>query len=168
MCTEIKTDRLILRPFEKSDEDAVVDILNDFSVSKWLAKIAHPFTHTDLKLTTLDGKSRWPDLMAVICDGHLIGAVSGSAHLGYYLAPVAWGQGFATEAARAAVKFRFASTSDDAIQSGYFCGNETSGNVLRKLGFVETGRSYQSCRARDCEVAGIDMKLTRNAWEARI
>jgi hypothetical protein len=36
--------------------------------------------------------------------------------------------------------------------------------VLAKLGFVETGRGMHPCLARNAELSGVELELTRDAW----
>ncbi|NKB29714.1 MAG: GNAT family N-acetyltransferase [Rhodobacteraceae bacterium] len=98
---QITTDRLILRPFKAADADVVVACLNDFQVSRWLSRIAHPFTHADLVLFNPDGSTMWPARVAITLDGSVVGGMGALDELGYWLAPEFWGQGIATEAARA-------------------------------------------------------------------
>jgi len=39
--------------------------------------------------------------------------------------------------------------------------------VLAKLGFVETGRSSHPCLARNAEIPGVELELTRDSWAAK-
>lgn len=41
---ELHTKRLILREWQKSDVDDLVEGLNNFEVSKWLAYVPYPYT----------------------------------------------------------------------------------------------------------------------------
>ena len=43
----IETERLILRPFNLTDADDIVDGLNNLNVSKWLAFVPYPYTKED-------------------------------------------------------------------------------------------------------------------------
>ena len=62
------------------------------------------------------------------------------AELGYELAPEHWGQGYATEAARAMVNFGFGELALDRISSWCIADNEASARVLERLGFKPEGR----------------------------
>lgn len=161
----IETARLVLRPFTRADEDAVFENLSNFEVSKWLARIPHPFPRSEVRIVAPDGSSRWPGLMAVTLEGAVIGAVGTKGHLGYWFAPHAWGQGFATEAAGAALGFVFQDAEVTEVLSNYFVGNDGSRRVLEKLGFEETGRGPHFCAARDCDLPNVQMRLARTAWE---
>lgn len=167
MTQTIKTQRLILRPFVAGDGPAVVRHLNDFEISKWLSVVPHPFTDADLRILNADGTSRWPDLMAIEHAGDIIGAVSAGDHFGFWIGRAHWGQGFASEAAGAALRYKFELLGAPEVQSGVFEGNAASLRVLEKLGFEETGRAPWRCAARDRDLLSIDFTLTRARWEAR-
>jgi RimJ/RimL family protein N-acetyltransferase len=54
---------------------------------------------------------------------------------GYWVAPKYGGQGMATEAANAAIRYAFGHLGAKAITIGYFDGNEPSRRIVEKLGF---------------------------------
>lgn len=54
---------------------------------------------------------------------------------GYWVAPKYAGQGMATEAANAAIRYAFGHLGAKAISIGYFEGNEPSRRIVEKLGF---------------------------------
>ena len=62
------------------------------------------------------------------------------AEIGYELAPHAWGQGYATEAARALVGFGFAELDIHRIAARCVADNVASARVLEKLGMRREGR----------------------------
>lgn len=70
------------------------------------------------------------------------------------------GSSITTEAARVVVAFGFENLGLPVLTSGYFEDNPASGGVLRKLGFVETGRVMRPCLAVGGEVPSVTMKLT--------
>ena len=54
---------------------------------------------------------------------------------GFWLAPKYAGQGMATEAANAAIRYAFGHLGAKAITIGHFDGNEPSRRIVEKLGF---------------------------------
>jgi RimJ/RimL family protein N-acetyltransferase len=62
------------------------------------------------------------------------------ADIGYELAPEHWGQGYATEAARAIVRFGFEELRVHRIWSWCVADNVGSAGVLKKLGMQLEGR----------------------------
>ena len=161
---ELKTARLTLRPVSLEDEAAVVAALNDIAVTGWLAVVPFPYTPADFQhfLTEIAK----PGGTFAIDDGEglagIVGIGAGKGNgreLGYWFAPRCHGLGYATEAARAIVAAALAYNQSDIV-SGYFEGNARSANVLRKLGFVETGRGLRHCRALDRNRPHVDMLIT--------
>ena len=59
--------------------------------------------------------------------------------LGYWIARAHWGQGYATEAARAVLSQARALGHKQLVAS-HFVDNPASGRVLRKVGFCPTGK----------------------------
>jgi RimJ/RimL family protein N-acetyltransferase len=71
-----------------------------------------------------------------------LGERNGAAELGYWIARPFWGQGLATEAARAVVSAAH-TLGHRRIIAGHFIDNPASGRVLRKVGFRATGQVEQ-------------------------
>lgn len=63
---------------------------------------------------------------------------------GYWVAPKYAGQGMATEAANAAIRYAFGQLGAKAISIGYFEGNEPSRRIVEKLGFQKIGVARQA------------------------
>jgi RimJ/RimL family protein N-acetyltransferase len=68
-----------------------------------------------------------------------------SASLGYCLTEAAWGQGFATEAARALLGWAFDTLDLNRVQAQADTRNHASARVLEKLGFVREGTLREDC-----------------------
>ena len=78
--------------------------------------------------------------------------------VGYHIAMPTWGRGFATEAARGAVRYGFESLGLEEIHGVVVPDNIASRRVLEKAGFtwLRRDRFY----GLDCDV----LRLTRAAW----
>ena len=63
---------------------------------------------------------------------------------GYWVARKYAGQGMATEAANAAIRYAFSHLGAKAITIGYFDGNEASRRIVEKLGFQKIGVARQA------------------------
>lgn len=162
--TILRTARLTLRPVAAVDEASVVTALNDIAVSGWLAVVPYPYFPADFR--QFQTEYALPGLTYAIDDSQGLVGIMGveDRALGYWLVPHSHGKGYATEAARAVLAEHFVRDSDD-IQSGYFEGNTRSANVLRKLGFIETGRDMKHCRALGIDRAHVTMRLTPAAFK---
>ena len=62
---------------------------------------------------------------------------------GYWVSPKYAGQGMATEATNAAIRYAFGHLGAKAIGIGYFDGNEPSRRIVAKLGFQKIGIARQ-------------------------
>jgi RimJ/RimL family protein N-acetyltransferase len=163
--THLTTERLTLRPIEHRDEASVVATLNDFEVTRWLATVPFPYSANDF----------WHFLHHIAAPGHdyviedadgfcgLVGLDDGR-EIGYWLTPRAQGKGYATEAVAAVLTAAFA-RDKRAVQSGYFEGNQRSANVLRKLGFVETARTMETCVAQGVALAHVTLHLDHDGFQ---
>lgn len=165
MHEEIKTARLVLKPYHLADPVVVADALNDLDVSKWMSSVPFPYSVQDAEdfLSTL--KSR---LAFAIYDADgFVGAVTGDGDFGYWLRKSAWGQGYATEAGDAVIDAVFASGSSDHLYSCFANENTASGNVLRKLGFETGDQITMTSAAQNLEMPATAMTLTRERWQSR-
>jgi ribosomal-protein-alanine N-acetyltransferase len=68
-----------------------------------------------------------------------------SVSLGYCLDDVAWGHGYATEAARALVQWGFDNMDLNRVQAETDTRNLASARVLEKLGFAREGTLREDC-----------------------
>ncbi len=162
---ELKTARLTLRPVAPEDEGVVVECLNDIAVSGWLAVVPWPYRPADFQ--QFQTGYAVPGETYAVDDAEGFAGILGveGRTLGYWFVPNRQGRGYATEAGRAALAAHFLHDASN-IASGYFQGNTRSANVLRKLGFVETGRGAKHCRALRIERPHVAMALTRDAFLA--
>lgn len=164
---ELKTARLTLRPVAPDDEAAVLAGLSDLAVSGWLAVVPHPYGAIDFRQFQQDYDV--PGDTFAVHDADDFAGILGveGRTLGYWFAPDRHGRGYATEAGRVVLAEHFADDTQD-IASGYFEGNARSANVLRKLGFIETGRDIKWCRALGIDRPHIRMTLTYDAFIAAL
>jgi len=162
----IQTPRLTLRPYKAADAGVIAGFLDDFGISKWIPTIPHPYALADAEaFLALD--IPFPERVVIAHEGVLVGSVSVKNHLGYWLAPAARGQGFAYEASTALLDWYFAQSRNRHIASGHIEGNAPSGAILAKLGFEVTGSEPVLVPARGKEMPHINMRMTREMWEAR-
>lgn len=161
----LTTARLRLRPLVASDEGALVVALNDWEVVRWLVPVPFPYESADFQafLPLAEPGKVW----VIEDDKRLAGLIEIDDLLGYWLARSAWGQGYATEAARAVLAAHFAESAAGPVGSGYFEGNARSANVLTKLGFRVTGYTRRRTVAcPDKDMLSCRMLLARADWLA--
>jgi [ribosomal protein S5]-alanine N-acetyltransferase len=154
----LRTDRLLLRPFTAADTDAVLalhsspHVLRYWDAPTWKTRAqAERFIALCAQMEQEGTGARLAIEHAA--DGRFIGWCSfsrwnpdyRSARLGYVLTDTAWGQGFATEAARAVLRWAFDALDLNRVQSETDTRNRASSRVLQKLGFVFEGTLREDC-----------------------
>jgi RimJ/RimL family protein N-acetyltransferase len=162
----LTTPRLTLRPPRPEDAAVLVRGLDDAGVARMLTRPPLPYLASDARDFIADSLAPGAPERWIVDDGRAVGLVSLDPQLGYWLERGAWGKGYATEAAWAVLRHAFADPARDEVVSGRFEDNPASGAVLRRMGFVETGRRPVFSNARGAEAAHVDMTLSREAWEA--
>ena len=88
------------------------------------------------------------DALIGTCGFHRIDAKHQVAELGYEIAPVWWGRGFATAAIGAVVNWAFTASSIRRVEAVAWVGNTPSIRALEKCSFNREGllRQYRLCR----------------------
>lgn len=154
----LHTDRLRLRPFTDADADALfalhsdADVLRYWDSPPWSEPArADRFIATCRQLAEDGTGAR----LAVdrVSDGAFLGWCSltrwnpdyRSAALGYCFTRAAWGHGYATEAARALLRWAFSTLDLNRVQAETDTRNEASARVLEKLGFLREGTLREDC-----------------------
>lgn len=144
----IRSERLFLRPSWPEDWAELHAAIADEGVVRNLANAPWPYKASDAKafagreqahrlphfLITLPGASGAP---AIGCVG--LSANGDEAELGYWIARSHWGQGYASEAARAVLRLADA-LGHRRVVASHFVDNPASGRVLEKAGFRRTGQ----------------------------
>ncbi len=148
----LETDRLILRPFGKTDEDAVFRICGEKEIAANTRTIPHPYPRAQAVKWIEAQPEMWENGKAAvfaIClksTRELVGAVGleineqdQNAELGYWIDKQHWGKGIGTEAAAEAIRFGFADLAVHKIHAHHITSNPASGRVMEKIGMVKEG-----------------------------
>lgn len=144
--------RLTLRPYVASDAADLQRKAGQWEVADTTQRIPHPYPDGAAESFIAGLSGAWASGEQAIWaitrtdTGALLGsmgltfsAAHRSAELGYWIAPADWGQGYATEAAQAAMHFGFDALGLYRIHAHYLARNPASGAVLRKLGMQPEG-----------------------------
>jgi ribosomal-protein-alanine N-acetyltransferase len=147
----LRTERLVLRPFQLADAADVQRLAGDREVASTTRLIPHPYPEGLAEqwissLAALYAKGRSCSFAITRRDGTLMGAIGLSieptdrhAELGYWIGRPFWNQGYCTEAARAVLAFAFESLNLRRIYAHYMARNPASGRVMEKLGMQREG-----------------------------
>jgi [ribosomal protein S5]-alanine N-acetyltransferase len=159
---ELKTERLILRPFTLDDALAVKQLAGDPAIADTTLNIPHPYAdgmaeswiETHAKTFARGGGVTYA--ITRRDDGTLVGAIGltcdqrhDRAEMGYWVGQPYWGQGYATEAARALLSYGFTELGLNKICANHFERNPASGRVMQKVGMGYEGLQRQHVRNGD-------------------
>ena len=165
----IQTNRLIIKPPESGDVEALVALVNNWEVVKWLVDVPYPFNKSNgIKFVEkskqdLEMGSQYNCL--IFLQDYLVGGIglylqdNDIYELGYWLGEEHWGHGIATEASRAMLTFGFNELKQTRIEACYLDGNDASANVLKKLDFVNLGETMRFCKLHNKEMKDYLMYL---------
>jgi RimJ/RimL family protein N-acetyltransferase len=171
--TEIRTPRLLLRPWHDDDLVPMADIHADPRVMRWI----DDGSVRDLDQTAEDIE-RWEEewdeegfgLFAIelLASGELIGftglsvpeflpEVMPAVAISWRIGSQFWGQGYASEAAHATLEFALQDRGLDRVISINRVGDNASENISRKLGMVPEREAAHPVYGYPLRVHAIDL-----------
>jgi len=145
----LETERLVLRPFEEGDLDAVYGMQSDVEVARWLydepRTLEETRLHLDRKMALKEFAAENDWLSAAVIErksGLVVGDIAlhwvsekhKTGELGFIFDPAHHGRGYATEAARAFLAFAFEGMGFHRVIGRTEARNTASARVLEKLG----------------------------------
>lgn len=158
----IETERFDLRPLRRSDKGLIELFGSDERVARMTTSIPHPLppgvvdalitramaSERDEDIWAMDGlKSGGSEVMGLIS---LVKMDRNQSEVGYWVAPIYWNTGLASEAVQALVR---ANPLENATMfASVFQDNPASARVLIHCGFEYLGDAESYCVARDTTV----------------
>ena len=158
--TIMETERLLLRPWDENDADALFKYASDPELGPRAGWPPHKSVEESLTIirTLFSG-----------CAGYLSASASNlkieadQCEVGYWIARPYWGMGICTEALGLIINHCFNKKGFSTLWGTYFPSNPASGRVMEKCGFTDTGRETL---CPNLEVGGNQpvrvMKLDKN------
>ena len=148
-----ETARLLIRPHTKKDADAAYLVLRDPAVYRTTYGIAKNFPRDrvdwwiSFQQSALKRKTGFEFGIFEKASGRYLGSCGilnvrrdfASGILTYFIAPDAWGRGFATEAGACMLRFAFQSLTLMRVGGSCMSINPASRRVMEKLGFSYEG-----------------------------
>lgn len=169
----LETDRLILRTFEEKDAPMFFALNKDFEVIQYTGDV--PFTSEEEALKFIqsydayqrNGFGRWAVIFKET--GKFIGFCGlkfneeNQVDLGFRFFKTAWGQGFATEAAKSCINYGFSTLGLQEIIGRALPLNLASIKVLEKCGmhFFKQGTCHGMDNARYYKIEKEDWKMNK-------
>lgn len=181
---ELNTKRLKLRAWAADDMDALIEGLDNYNISKWMAYVPFPYTREDAmkwmnycKKIEADKINAYEFAIELISKKKIIGGVSlknindfhKKAEGGIWISEPYHGKGFGAEAFGKRIEFAFEELNLRRLENGFFTGNASSLKMQEKFGYKIEGikRSSLMCMAdnkiKDEYVTG----LLKVEWEKR-
>ena len=144
----LKTDRLILRPFEESDAESIYEYAKNPDIGPIAGWPEHTSVENSREIikTVLAVPETYAvclkeDSRAIGSIGLMIGEKSNldisesEGEIGYWIGKPFWGQGLIPEALAELMRHAFVDLKLDVLWCGYFDGNEKSKRCQEKCGF---------------------------------
>jgi RimJ/RimL family protein N-acetyltransferase len=178
MAEQLLTERLLLRPWQVDDAAAALSAYGDDTVAKWLAPamdqvrdeaamrlVLQQWLAEDSRLLTPAG--RWA--IELRGAGTLVGGATllplppdDEYEMGWQLSPVAWGQGYATEAGVALGHWAFGQGLEQVIAL-VRPANDRAEATVRRIGMEWVGETEKYHRLRLQEFRLRPADLPRHA-----
>ncbi|HUN88169.1 MAG TPA: GNAT family protein [Terriglobales bacterium] len=165
---ELRTERLLLRRYQRSDIPALLPLIGAREVAAQTLRIPHPYTEADARMMLHRFRSEGAHWFGIFLqpDEQLCGGAGltvdqnhNRAEIGYWVGVPFWGQGIASEAARELMRYGFEDLKLHRIYAVCYTGNDASIRILEKFGMKHEGHSRQHFRKwgeyRDAENYGI-------------
>jgi RimJ/RimL family protein N-acetyltransferase len=179
MFTPIRTERLLIRPFQVDDAVGLAERRNDPEVARYQDwSVPYPMDLAEtivLDLVAMDGPQNDEWWMAVVCDidtGEVFGDLAlhledeaRTAEVGYTFAREHWGNGFAVEGLDALVEYLFDNLGVTRIFGMLHLDNPASAMVLERTGFLFEGHTKSSFWEGDEVSDDWIYGLIRRDWE---
>ena len=151
----LTTERVVLRELQRSDAEDVLVFRRDAEAQRFnsepLLTLEQSTGLIDELLDAYAAQSAVPWAVTLRASGRVVGLFGYNswdrhhrrAEIGYDLARDVWGQGLATEALAAVVRFGFAQMQLNRIEAQTIADNEPSVRLLGRLGFAREGTRRQ-------------------------
>ena len=169
---QITTERLLLRRFTAADAPEVSRLCDNYNMYKSTLNLPYPYPlESALEWIATHDESFTSGRMYEFAitnkeSGKLYGAIGLShqqAHrhgeIGYWIGEEYWGQGYATEAAKAVLDFAFLGKDFHRVYARFFASNPASGKVMEKCGMTYEGTQkdhvFKEGRYEDLLLFGI-------------
>jgi RimJ/RimL family protein N-acetyltransferase len=163
----IVTARLVLRRARPEDLAAIHDVMRRPEAMRYWSTPPHRSldeTREWLASMVEDSPAERDDFV-VECEGRVIGKAGcwRLPEIGFILHPDYWGRGLAREALAAVIERLFARYPIDAVTADVDPRNLASLNLLKGLGFAETGRAARTWQVGEEWCDSVYLALRRPA-----
>ena len=178
MDVTLETARLVLRPLRPEDAPTIARLAGHREIADTTLSIPHPYSVEQAQewIATHSAPQN-PTTQMVFgittrADGQLIGTMGlreidtqhCHAEMGFWIGMEWWGNGYATEAAKAVVRYGFAELKLNRIYAQHMVRNPASGRVLAKIGMKGEGLLRQTVRKWGVFEDVVLMAILQDDW----
>jgi RimJ/RimL family protein N-acetyltransferase len=148
----LETSRLILRALTPGDAQRIRELASPFEIADTTGHMPHPYlegmAEEWIRTHEYEYVKHESAMFGIALreTGEVIGAIgltihptSRRAELGYWIGVPYWNCGYATEAARAVIRFGFEALELNRVYASHFPRNPASGRVMQKAGMTFEG-----------------------------
>ncbi len=166
----LETERLVLRAPRSEDAKRVATLANDRRIAENIARLPHPYSVEDAKeWIAAANRKAGEAIFLLTAASEVIGACgfelrNSVPEIGYWIGAPFWGNGYATEAARALIDHAFGERFYPALHAGARVSNPASRRVLEKCGFQWTAVGLYRIRAINSSAPLDRFRLERAIW----
>ena len=173
---ELKTERLLLRPFRLEDVNDVFEFARDPEWARFLpSTVPQPYARKDAEafvarsvLTDWETNPHW----AIVLEGKVIGSIrlriensDQRGWLGYAIGKFHWGKGIMPEAVQVVVDWGFSERCLAKMYSWADACNTRSWRVMEKVGMTREGLLRSHTKGRDRRRDDVYYGLLRGEWK---
>jgi len=168
--TRLRTDRLVLRPFQADDTEAIARYADDEEYRRYLSP-THPGPE---EFVAHNVGANWSveRPWVITLDGAIVGSAflginseDDAAELSCLVAPAFWRKGIALEASRAAVEHAFVDLELSKVVARSDSRHKASIRLMTKLGMRSDGvASSHHARPEGGQVDEVIYELTHRDW----
>jgi len=174
----IRTARLVLLPWSTQDAPALQRLAGRREIADTMISVPHPFTQHYAQ-TWIAGHAEahargtavhfaitlpTPNTLIGAIELRAIDAEHSHAEMSCWVGVEWWGQGFATEAARAVLRYAFEQLHLNRIVAYHMVRNPASGRALEKIGMKREGMLRQCVRKWGRFEDVVVMAVLRDDW----
>jgi RimJ/RimL family protein N-acetyltransferase len=169
----LETERLTLRSPTLADVKAIARLANDRRIAENTRRLPHPYLQEHaVEFVRAIAADRSEVAFLIEQNFVPLGVVginwreAEMPELGYWLGFEHWGQGFGTEAARAAIDYFFEEFSYEVLLGRARVANPMSRNILEKCGFQWSGVELHRFEALGSSSPVDCFRLSRSVWSS--
>jgi RimJ/RimL family protein N-acetyltransferase len=176
----LETNRLILEKLYFTDIPKIIEYAGNINIFKTTLNIPHPYGERDAIFWLnsanqgFENKTQYTFGIRIKSSHEFAGAIGliinsrfDRAEMGYWIAEPFWNNGYATEGAKAIVKFGFEELNLNKIYATHLVENPASGKVMVRNGMTKEGELKEHVKKGKAYLSLFQYAITKSEYEVR-